>query len=62
MKDNFDYKSAVAELEKIVGKVEDPATSIDSVDALLKRSAELIAGCRAYLRTARENADKIIEE
>lgn len=59
--EKFDYKSAVAELEQIAGKVEDPATGLEEIDAFIKRSDELIMQCRSYLRTVRdtvENLDK----
>ena len=49
----FDYNEAVAELEKIALRAEDPATGLDEVDRCLKRADELIAGCRAYLRNIR---------
>jgi len=48
----FDYAGAVAELEKIAAKVEDPQTGIDDIDVYIKRSEELIKACRAYLRGA----------
>ena len=47
--DKFDYK--------IAAKVEDPATGLDDIDAYVKRSKELIAECRAYLRSVRDKAD-----
>ncbi len=53
-KDTFDYAAAVAELEKIAAKVEDPQTPLDDIDKYLKRSEELIASCRGYLRGVRE--------
>ena len=52
--ENFDYSKAVAELESIALKVEDPQTGLDEVDALVKRSAELVKSCREYLRGVRE--------
>ncbi len=53
----FDYTKAVAELEQIAAKMEDPATSLDDIGTLVKRSKELIAACRAYLRTVRESIE-----
>lgn len=55
----FDYGEAVAELERIVTKVEDPATGIDDIDKYIKKADMLISGCRKYLRMAREKADRI---
>ncbi len=55
----FDYKKAVDELEKIATKVEDPSTGIDDIDKYVRRSKELVAGCRAYLRSVRDKADTL---
>jgi exonuclease VII small subunit len=52
--EQFDYQKAIAELEAIAAKVEDPQTGIGEIDAYMKRSAELIEACRSYLRGARE--------
>ncbi len=54
----FDYNEAVAELEAIAVKVEDPNTGIEDIDKYMKRSEELIGKCRAYLRGAREKLNK----
>ena len=51
--EKFDYKKAMEELEAIAAKVEDPQTGIDDIDKCMKRSQELIAQCREYLRGAR---------
>lgn len=53
-KEEFDYEMALAELESIVAKVEDPETGIGDIEKHIGRSMELIALCRAYLRGARE--------
>jgi len=57
--EKFDYKEAVRELESIAAKVEDPSTGLDDIDMYVKRSKELIAACRAYLRTVRDKVDKL---
>jgi len=49
-------------LEKIAAKVEDPATKLDDIDALVARSNGLLKACRAYLRTVQERIDKLDEE
>lgn len=53
MTERFDYAKAVAELEAIAAKVEDPKTGIADIDRYMRRSQELLEACRAYLRTAR---------
>ncbi len=55
----FDYSAAVAELEAIAVKVEDPNTGIEDIEKYMKRSEELIGTCRAYLRGAHEKLNKI---
>lgn len=57
--EKFDYKEAVRELESIAAKEEDPSTGLDDIDKYVKRSKELIAACRAYLRTVRDKVDKL---
>lgn len=57
--DNFDYAKAIEELAKLVATVEDPSTALDDIDTCIKRSDELVAGCREYLRTTREKLEKL---
>lgn len=59
MKQEFDYKKAVEELEAIAAKVEDPQTAIDQIGKYIKRSEELVEACRAYLRGVRESLDSM---
>jgi exonuclease VII small subunit len=37
--------------------VENPETSLDDIGTLVKRSKELIAQCRQYLRSVRESIE-----
>ncbi|MCR5519980.1 MAG: exodeoxyribonuclease VII small subunit [Bacteroidales bacterium] len=59
MKEEFDYKKALEELEAIAKKVEDPATALGDIDKMIARSDALIASCREYLRTVRENLESM---
>ncbi len=59
--ETFDYNEALAEIEAIAAKVEDPNTGIEDIDKYIRRSEELIAACRAYLRGAREKLTKTEE-
>ena len=60
--EDFDYKKAVAALEELAGKVEDPSTGLGDIDRYVKQSEELIGKCRAYLRTVREKVDSAFEQ
>lgn len=62
MKEEFDYRKAVEELESIAAKVENPQTGIDDIERYMSRSQELIASCRAYLRGARESLASFDDE
>ena len=55
----FDYNKAVAELEKIAARVEDPATGLDEIERLIKQSDELIGRCREYRRTIRQTTEAL---
>lgn len=62
MNGKFDYAKAVAELEAIAAKVENPETRLDDIDALVGRSKELLKQCREYLRTVKEKIDSLDKE
>jgi len=62
MEEKFDYSKAIAELEAIAVKVENPDTGLDDIDALVNRSKLLIGQCREYLRTVREKVDSLDKE
>ena len=58
----FDYAKAIAELEEIASKVENPETKLDDIDALVGRSKELLKQCREYLRAVKEKIDSLDTE
>jgi len=60
--EKFDYAKAIAELEEIAAKVENPETKLDDIDALVGRSRELLKQCREYLRTVKEKIDSLDKE
>lgn len=62
MDPEFDYTAAMAQLEAIAQKVEDPKTPLGEVGAMVKRSKDLVSACRTYLRTLHDDIDRIDEE
>jgi exodeoxyribonuclease VII small subunit len=62
MAQKFDYAKAIAELEEIAAKVENPETKLDDIDALIGRSKELLKECREYLRTVKDKIDSLDKE
>ena len=61
-KEKCDYDAAVAELEAIAQKAEDPRTAVEDMEKMIRRSAELVQACRAYLRGAREKVAALDKE
>ena len=59
MEVKFDYARAIAALEEIAAKVEDPSTSLEDIDKYLARTDELVSQCRAYLRGVRGQTEKL---
>jgi len=57
--EKFDYGKAMAMLDKIAVKVEDPSTGIDDIDKYVKQAEELVTKCREYLRGVREKTESI---
>ncbi|MBO4340077.1 MAG: exodeoxyribonuclease VII small subunit [Bacteroidales bacterium] len=62
MNEKFDYVKAIAELEEIAAKVENPETKLDDIDKLVGRSRELLEQCRAYLRVVKDKIDSLDKE
>jgi len=62
MSEKFDYAKAIAELEEIAAKVENPETKLDDIDALVGRSKELLKQCREYLKGVKEKIDSLDKE
>ena len=60
--EKFDYAKAIAELEEIAAKVENPETKLDDIDALVGRSKALLKQCREYLRAVKEKIDSLDKE
>ena len=60
--EKFDYAKAIAELDEIAAKVENPETKLDDIDALVGRSKELLKQCKDYLRTVKEKIDSLDKE
>lgn len=56
--EEFDYKTAVGQLESLERKIQDPATPLSEVEGLIAQASELIAKCRQYLRTIREGYEE----
>lgn len=59
MEEQFDYSKAIAELEELASKVEDPSTGLDDIDKYVRRTDLLVGQCRQYLRSVRDSINTI---
>ena len=55
------YKEAMQEIETILRSLREEQNSVDTLAERVARATELIAHCRANLRKAESDVNKIIE-
>ena len=58
MKKEFDYKAAIGRLESLEQKIQDPATPLDEVEELIRTANGIVADCRKYIRSIREEYEE----
>lgn len=56
------YKEAITEIEAILRSLREEQNSVDTLAERVARATELIALCRAKLRKAEEDVNKVLEE
>lgn len=54
------YAEALAELETILGELEDDHVDVDALAAKVKRAAELIEWCRGRIEAARMEVTRVV--
>ena len=55
------YAEAMAEIEKILERLRSEEMNVDGLAAEVKRATELIASCKARLRKAEADVNKVLE-
>ena len=60
-KKELTYAEAMAEIEKILGRLRSEEMNVDGLAAEVKRATELIASCKARLRKAEADVTKVLE-
>ena len=60
-KKELTYAEAMAEIEKILGRLRSEEMNVDGLAAEVTRATELIASCKARLRTAEADVNKVLE-
>jgi exodeoxyribonuclease VII small subunit len=61
-KKEFSFNGAVAEIEKILGEIENGDLDIDKLSVAVKRASELIKQCQKKLRTTEEEINSIFKD
>lgn len=56
------YEAAVAELEELVTRIEDPERDLSGISSDVKRAMELIKWCKASVKGSQEELDKLLKE
>jgi exodeoxyribonuclease VII small subunit len=54
------YAQAVAELDRILNELEDPAIDVDGLAQRVRRAAELIELCRERIARARMDVEQVV--
>jgi exodeoxyribonuclease VII small subunit len=54
------YTEAMAELDRILREIEDEALDVDVLAARVKRAAELVRFCRARIRNATREVERVV--
>ena len=60
-KQELTYAEAMAEIEQILGRLRSEEMNVDGLAAEVKRATELIASCKARLRKAEADVNKVLE-
>ena len=60
-KKELTYAEAMAEIEQILGRLRSEEMNVDGLAAEVKRATELIASCKARLRKAEADVNKVLE-
>jgi len=62
MKTDMKYDEAVKELETLVARIEDPDRDFSGIADDVKKAAELVKWCKAYIRGEEKAIDDIISQ
>ena len=62
MEKNKKYEEVYAELEALIGRIEDPERDLASIGEDVKKAMEMIRWCRDYVRGSQEDAEKRMKE
>lgn len=59
-KDELTYESALAQLQKLVEKIESPSTPLSKVEADLQKALELLTFCKGKLEVYKAQYNEVI--
>ncbi len=59
-KDSLTYKQALAELEELVIRIENPETNLENIAEEVKKALNLVKLCRDQIKGFRDETDKLL--
>lgn len=62
IKEEMTYEQAIAELEKLVARVEEKDAPLDRIEKDIKRAMQLIAFCKTQLRGYKERFAALMDD
>lgn len=60
MKEKLTYEEALAQLEKLVEKIEDPKTDLSHIGEDVKKAMELVKYCKTCIAGTKEELEKLL--
>lgn len=60
MEEKLTYEEALAKLEELVGKIEDPEADLSAIGGQVKKAMELVRYCKACIAGTKEELDKML--
>ena len=55
------YQEALEELQKLVEKIEDPGSDLQTISAEVRKALDLVKYCQLQLRSLEEEIEKLTE-
>lgn len=56
------YKEAIAKIEQLIVKIEDPNTNLEDITAEVKKAMELINSCKETIRSFAEESSLLLKD
>lgn len=62
MEENRKYEDVYAELEALVGRIEDPGRDLASIGSEVRKAMDLIRWCRNHIQGSQQEIEQLMQE